>query len=167
MRWRPALPRPVAALWQASIWHPDAIPLDAAHRYVSPFKRVFLPLYDVVILWLGLAGLVQGFRAIGQALPGPGPTVLYVALAAAAIAALFGCAFPRLWKVEVAGKVVILALLAMIGITMVIAGLTIPHHTGITITPMVVGLSIPPLFKLWTLGREYGDRQTAEQESVS
>lgn len=150
-------------LWRATIWHPRAIPYDAAYLYVSPLKRVFLPAYDVIILWLGLAGFVQGFRSVSAILPDLWPAVLYALLAAAGIVCLVACVFPRLWKVEVIGKLVIVAVLTMIAITMVVAGLTIPHHTGITITPLLVGLMIPPLIRLWTLGREYGNRKARER----
>lgn len=146
-------------LWRASIWHPDAIPHDAAYRYVSPIKRVFLPAYDVVILWLGLAGLVLPLRAVGEALPEPGPTIVYIALAVSGVAAFLGCAFPRLWRAEITAKIAILGLLSMLAISMIIGGITIPRHTGITITPILIGLTIPPLIRLWTLGSELGDRR--------
>jgi hypothetical protein len=147
------------ALIRASIWDRAAIPHDAAYRYVSPIKRVFLPAYDVIILWIGLAGLVVPLQAVGQAVPEPWPMVLYIALAVAGIACFFGCAFPRLWRVEITGKVAILGLLSMLTVSMVLAGFTIPGHTGITITPILIGLMIPPLIRLWTLGSELGDRR--------
>lgn len=154
-----ALARLAIRLWRASIWHPDALPHDAAYIYVSPIKRVFLPAYDVVILWLGLAGLVQGFQSMSAILPGYGPGILYGILALAGVICLTGCAFPRLWKIEIGGKIAIVSILTMIAISMTIAGFTIPNHTGITVTPIVAGLLIPPLIRLWTLGREYGNRK--------
>lgn len=153
------LHRLAARVWRATIWHPDAIPHNAAYIYVSPIKRVFLPAYDVVILWLGLAGLVQGFQSVSAILPSVGPIVLYTVLALAGIVCFVGCAFPRLWKIEVAGKIIIVSVLTMIAITMIVAGFTIRSHTGITVTPILAGLMIPPLIRLWTLGREYGDRR--------
>ena len=145
-------------LWRASVWHPTAIPHNSAYIYVSPLKRVFLPAYDVVILWLGLAGIVQGFQSMSAIMPAFMPFVLYTSLAIAGVVCFVGCAFPRLWKVEVGGKVVIVAILTMIAISMTIAGFTLPNHTGITVTPLVIGLLIPPLIRLWTLGREHGRR---------
>lgn len=149
----------LGAVVRATIWAPDAIPHDAGYRYESPIKRVFLPAYDVIILWLGLAGLLVPLQAVGQALPEPWPAVLYIALAASGIACFFGIAFPRLWHVEITGKVAILGLLMMLTVSMVLAGITIPGHTGITITPILIGLMIPPLIRLWTLGSELGDRR--------
>ncbi|ERG63551.1 hypothetical protein L332_03675 [Agrococcus pavilionensis RW1] len=149
----------LAALWRASIWHPTAVPHDAAYIYVSPIKRVFLPAYDFVILWLGLAGLVQGFQSMSAIMPGVTPKLIYGALALAAAVCFLGCAFPRLWRIEIGGKIAIVSILSMIALSMTIAGLTIPNHTGITITPMVVALLIPPLIRLWTMGRERGRRK--------
>lgn len=149
----------VAKLWRASIWHPDAIPHNSAYIYVSPIKRVFLPTYDIIIVWLGLAGIVQGFQAVSAILPSIGPMVLYGLLVVAGLVCFAGCAFPRMWTVEIVGKIFIVSILTMIAIAMAIAGFTIPHHTGITVTPLVVGLLIPPLIRLWTLGREYGNRK--------
>lgn len=151
-------------LGRASIWYPSAIPHDAGHRYESPIKRVFLPAYDLIILWLGLGGLVVPLQAVGQALPMPWPNVLYIALAAAGIVCFFGIAFPRLWRMEIAGKVAILGLLAMLVVSMILAGITIPGHTGITITPIMIGLMIPPLIRLWTLGSELGDRRASQAD---
>lgn len=157
-----AIQRLGARLWRASIWHPSAIPHNAAYIYVSPLKRVFLPAYDVVILWLGLAGIVQGFQSVSAILPGFGPLALYTALALAGAVCFVCCVFPRLWRVEIGGKIAIVSILTMIALTMIVAGLTIPRHTGITVTPIVVGLLIPPLFRIWTLGREYGNRKAED-----
>lgn len=148
-------------LWRRTIWHPDAIPLDAAYIYVSPLKRIVLPAYDLVIFWLGLAGLVQGLRSVSSVLPHPGPGVFYFVLVLAGLACLIGCAFPGLWRLEIGGKILIVALLTGIGITMIYAGLTFPDHTGVTITPLIAGLLLPPLYRLWTLGRELSDREAA------
>lgn len=144
---------------EASIWHPDAIPHDAAYLYVSPIKRVFLPAYDIVILWLGLAGLVRGFQAISAVFTSPIAILIYGLLALAGLTCLVACAFPRLWRVEVGGKIAILTILGMIAVSMTIAGLSSMTHTGITITPVVVGLILVPLLRLWTLGGELGDRK--------
>lgn len=151
-------------LGRASIWHPDAIPHDAGYRYESPIKRVFLPAYDIIIVWLGLGGLVVPLQAVGQALPAPWPIVLYITLASAGAVCFVGIAFPRLWRAEITGKVSILGLLAMLTVSMVLAGLTIPAHTGITITPILIGLMIPPLIRLWTLGSELGDRRASRAD---
>lgn len=154
-------------LWRASIWYPAAIPHDAGHRYESPIKRVFLPAYDIVILWLGLGGLVVPLQAVGEALQPPWPTVLYIALAVAGIGCFFGISFPRLWRVEITGKVAILGLLTMLTVSMILAGITIPGHTGITVTPILIGLMIPPLIRLWTLGSELGDRRASQADGVA
>lgn len=154
-----ALQRLWLRLWRAMIWHPLAIPRDAAYIYVSPLKRAFLPAYDIAIAWLGLAGLYQGFQSVSAVFPDPVAVALYAGLTLSGIACFFGCAFPRLWRVEVGGKYLIITILTALAITMVIGGLTIRGHTGITVTPLIIICTFPPLIRLWTMGREYGNRK--------
>lgn len=145
-------------LWRASIWHPDAIPLHE-RKYAGPLKRVVFPLFDVAVVVLGIAGLFSGFQALRLTFPDPVPTLLYGTLVTMGVACFIGCAFPRLWAVEIGGKIIILMTLGVLFVAMIIAGVNVPAHTGLVIAPMVFVMMLIPFLRLWILGGEWGDRK--------
>ncbi len=145
-------------LWRASIWHPDAIPRHE-WKYAAPLKRVVFPVFDIAVLILGIAGLFSGFQALKLTFPDPVPTLIYGTLVAMGAACFVGCAFPGLWAMEITGKVIILMSLAVLFVAMIIAGATIPGHTGIVIAPMVFVMMLIPFLRLWILGVEWGERR--------
>lgn len=150
MRW-------LAAVGRASIWHRNAIP-TLEKKYASPLKRVVFPVYDVAVMLLGVAGLFSGFQALKLTFPAPVPGILYGTLVTMGVLCFVSCAFPRLWLPELIGKLVILMALGVLFVAMLIAGATIPGHTGIAIAPMVVVMMLFPFLRLWILGVEWGDR---------
>lgn len=145
-------------LWRSSIWHPDAIP-PHERKYAAPLKRVVFPVFDIAVLILGIAGLFSGFQALKLTFPDPVPTLIYGTLGAMGSLCFIGCGFPRLWAVEISGKVLILMSLGVLFVAMIIAGATVPGHTGIVIAPMVFVMTLIPFLRLWILGVEWGDRR--------
>ncbi|MFI8593720.1 hypothetical protein ACIGCK_04730 [Microbacterium sp. NPDC078428] len=146
-------------LWRRSIWHPDAIPpLEA--KYATPLKRVVFPLFNVAIILLGVAGAVQGFDAVRQAIPTPFPTVLYGAFITGGAVCMVGCAFPRLWPVEIAGKMFLLGVLAVLMITMLVTAANSPGHPGFAVAVILAVMMLFPSLRLWILGIEWAPRRT-------
>lgn len=145
------------ALYRASIWHPSAIP-PLEQKYASPLKRVVFPVYDVAVVLVGSLGLLAGIRAISQALPEPGPTLLFGALIVSGVVCFFGCVFPRLWLAEIIGKGVILISLLVVLIAMVVAAFRLEGYTGLTLAPVIVVMILVPLLRLWILGVEMAER---------
>lgn len=145
-------------LWRASIWHPGAIPLDE-RKYAVPLKRVIFPLYDIIVVLVGLIGLQAGVKAINEALPEPGPAVLYGALIIAGVACFVGAMFPRLWVVVLVGKSIILTSLIFLLGAMVVAAFSVESYTGLTFTPVIVAMMLVPLLRLWILGIEIAERR--------
>lgn len=96
------------ALWRASIWHPDAIPLH--ERKYASLKRVWLPLYDVVAVGAGLNAVVHGSRLLDR-LYGPFTDTIGVLFMVVAAVCFAGVAFPRLWAVELVGKFVLVGMI--------------------------------------------------------
>lgn len=96
------------ALWMASIWHPDAIPLH--ERKYASLKRVWLPLYDVVAVLAGIAAIAFGSRLLDR-LYGPFTDPIGAFFILVALVCLAGVAFPRLWAVELAGKFVLVGMI--------------------------------------------------------
>src|SRR3546814_5176807 len=137
-------------LWRASIWHPEAIP-RAERKYAIPLKRVLFPVYDIAVIFLGAFGILVGFRAMREAFPEPGPSILYGVLLGAGIACLLGCCFPRLWVMEITGKLIILTILAVVLISMLVAASSVSGYTGLAVVPVMVVMMLPPLLRLWIL----------------
>lgn len=145
-------------LGEASIWHPSAIP-PHERKYAAPLKRAVFPVFDIAVVVLGIAGMASGFQALRLTFPDPVPTILYGTLVAMGVACFIGCAFPRLWAIEIGGKILILMTLGVLFVAMIIAGVTVPGHTGIVIAPMVFVMMLIPFLRLWILGVEWGDRR--------
>lgn len=147
-------------VFAATIWAPNAIPRAEA-KYATPLKRVVLPLFDVTVIILGVLGIESGgFKALQLALPTPMPTAVYAAITIAAVVCFAGVAFPRLWVAEIAGKTTLVALLSLLGVSLVVAGTTVPGHAGLVAAPMVSWGIIIALLRLWILGREIAKRKT-------
>lgn len=146
-----------ARIARASIWAKGAIPL-AERKYASPLKRVLFPVYDIAIVIFGIAGLKVGFQAMTLTFPAPVPSIIYGLFIGTGALCFVGCAFPRLWLPEIVGKLLILMTLGVLFVAMIIAGTTIPGHTGVAVAPMVFVMMLPPFLRLWLLGVEWGDR---------
>jgi len=97
------------AIARASIWHHSAIPADE-WKFRS-IKRVWLPLYNAIMLGAGLWALWFGSPILKRLFPGELIDVAGLSLAAAAAVCLLGRAFPMLWPVEFFGKLAIAFLL--------------------------------------------------------
>lgn len=149
-------------VFAATIWAPGAIPRAEA-KYATPLKRVVLPFFDATVIALGILGIQSGgFKALQLALPAPMPVAVYAAIAIAAVVCLAGVSFPRLWFAEIAGKTTLVALLTLLGVSLIVAGSTVPGHAGLVAAPMVSwGITIA-LLRLWILGREIAKRKTGE-----
>jgi len=152
------------ALWRASIWHPDAIPLHEK-KYAS-LKRVWLPLYDTVAILAGIAAIAYGSRLLDR-LYGPFTDVIGVVFIAVAAVCFAGVAFPCLWAVELAGKVVLV-------------GMIVAYISGIVVSPspeqllareapswfIVAMLALNlwlPLWRIENLTGEWADRRADER----
>lgn len=151
-------------LWQRSIWHPDAIPLH--ERKYASLKRVWLPLYDVFAVLAGVAAIAHGSRLLDR-LYGPFTDVIGVVFIAVALVCLAGVAIPRLWAVELAGKVVLV-------------GMIVAYIAGIVVSPspeqllareapswfIVAMLALNlwlPLWRIENLTMEWADRRADER----
>src|SRR3546814_459103 len=99
-----------------------------------------------------------GFRGSREAFPEPGPSILYGVLLGAGIACLLGCCFPRLWVIEITGKLIILTILAVVLISMLVAASSVSGYTGLAVVPVMVVMMLPPLLRLWILGVELSGR---------
>ncbi|MDJ1113247.1 hypothetical protein [Microbacterium dauci] len=143
-------------LWRASIWHPDAIPPDE-FKYRS-LKRVWLPIYDGIAVGAGLWAAAFGSPLLHSLLEEQVIDVMGILLAAVATVCFLGVAFPGLWKVEIGGKVTLMALLGAYAFAVAVFRTNPDPAAGFV--AFVIALGIPlPLFRLTLLGEEIKERR--------
>lgn len=95
MRW-------LRAVGRASIWHRDSISIeDYGDRHTL---RIWLPLFDLVAIGGGLWATFYGSPILRRLFPVDLVEVAAFAMALAATVCLIGVAFPRLWPIELIGK---------------------------------------------------------------
>lgn len=89
-------------VWAASVWHPDAItPEEWKYRNL---KRVWLPLFDVIIITLGYVAALQGTPIMNRLFDHTVVDGIGIGLLVTGLVCLVGVAFPRLVGLEVAAK---------------------------------------------------------------
>lgn len=99
----------INVLYRNSIWHPEAI-AEEEFKYRN-LKRVWLPLFDLLSVLVGLLGVAYGSATLNRLYdPWVIDTMGYIFISSALVA-LIGVAFPRLWLPEVMGKLSMLGLL--------------------------------------------------------
>lgn len=144
----------------ASVWWPGA--LDAEPKKYRSLKRLWLPLYDVVALMNGLLAAAFGSRILDQIF-GDGTDLIGFFFAGVALVCLVGVSFPRLWRVEFAGKVLLIGM--VVGYIVCILAFPSPEQLELKEAPsffvsgmLVFGLPLA-CFGLDLLTREEFDRR--------
>lgn len=152
--------RLLRAIARASIWHPDAIPPDE-FKYRS-LKRVWLPLYDGVAVGAGLWAAAFGSPLLHSLFDAQVIDVMGILLAAVATVCFLGVAFPALWRVEIAGKVTLMALLGSYAFAVALFRTNPDPAAGFV--AFILALALPlPLFRLTLLGEEIKERRDEEE----
>jgi hypothetical protein len=144
----------LSRVFWASIWAPGSIPL-LERKYAVPLKRFVLPAYDILLVIGGYVAIHNGIPALDRLLPHGVATGIAITLMVTAIGALFGIAFPKLWRLETAAKVGIVGLLGLYFVAIVSVGGDTRAFIAI-----IVLLTLPtPCARLWLLGIERRDRE--------
>lgn len=140
-------------LWRMSIWHPDAIP-PAEWKY-RHLKRVWLPIYDLIAIIAGVFAFQIGSRLLYRLLDPDLVDVVGIAYAVVASVCLLGVAFPRLWVIEISGKVLLVGLIVGYISAIGLYSQTPPGEPPAWfVVTMLAGLLPMPLFRLGLLGEE-------------
>ena len=140
-------------LWRRSIWHPNAIPPD--EWKFRNLKRVWLPVYDLIAMWAGMQAVTFGSSILNRLFTPTLVDILGGALVAVAGVCLAGVIFPRLWLVEIVGKLLLVGLIA--GYITVI--LLFSENPNLFVVGMLsFGLPLA-FFRLSLLGEEWKERQ--------
>lgn len=148
------------ALWRASIWHPDALPPDE-WKYRS-IKRVWLPLYDLIVIGAGLWATAFGSPLLHRLFDESVVDVAGIGLAIAGMVCLMGVIFPAFWAVELLGKLAVLFLLAIYGACVAVFPTRPDPSAGFVVFILALGI-IPPLIRLSILGEELKERRAEDE----
>lgn len=125
-------------LWRATIWSRGALP-ESEWKYRN-LKRVWIPVYDLIAIGAGIMAVVHGSRLLDR-LYGDATDAIGLVFSAVALVCLVGVAFPRLWAVEVVGKVILV-------------GMVIAYMSAIAISPspeQILAREAPNWFVVWML----------------
>lgn len=144
--------RALRGLWRETIWHPSAIPATEGSTS-REMKRFVLPAFDILVIIMGFNAVTSGMPSFNIVYDGDVASFAAWTLLCSGIVALVGVSFPRLWALEAAGK---LAMLAVFG--GYAAALWVAFFQGSGARAFVAagltGLIALPLWNLARLGRE-------------
>lgn len=142
-------------LYLASIWAPDAIPIEE-WKYRN-LKRIMFPVVDLLFVLAGIAAVREGVPAINEFFPGYIVTAFSYLLILAGFVCLIGVSFPRLWPVEIAGKSVLLGLITGFILSLFILICFGESQRGFAFA--IACVSICPIYwRLTLLGNEWQSR---------
>lgn len=144
-------------LARATIWHPAAIPADAEWKYRWE-KRLWLPLYDAVMIAAGLWAALWGSPTLHALFDETTVDVSGGLLAIAAAVCLCGVVFPRLWLAEILGKLFLVFLLATYAAAVAFFRGD-PAPEGGFVVFILAGALYAPCSRLTTLAEEYKQRR--------
>jgi hypothetical protein len=144
------------AIGRRSIWHRDAIPITEG-ELARDVKRWVLPVVDVLFILASISGLVRGMPSFEVVYSETVSNVAAVLILAASIACLVGVSFPRLWRLELVGK------MALAFVLLTYAALLVFLSVGGSARGFVAGVCaasvVLPLWRIVWLGREYRRRK--------
>lgn len=139
-------------LWRASIWHPGAVPVYEGET-AAELKRGALPLLDLCLIIAGAMAVRNGMPTFNLVYNDVISTVAAWLLLISAFSAGVGVMFPRLWRLEAVGKIVMFSILLAYSV-----GLWGLLSSGIQGRGFVAGttsaLTIIVGWNLWRIGRE-------------
>jgi len=142
-----------------SIWHPESIPPEE-FKYRN-LKRIWLPVYDFLAIWAGVEAALVGSPLLNRIFPGDFVDGAGATFTVVASLCLVSVAFPRLWRLELVGKVVLVGMIAAYAACILLYS---PNPDPNHFVVLVLAFSLPlPLFRLNLLGEEIKERRAVRQ----
>lgn len=129
----------------ATVWAPNGV--RAEDWRFRGIYRFVLPVTDILFFWFGAAGWYNGVASVQDAAGIRWQEWWSLSLALAAAVAFVGIAFPRLWLVEVMGKIPLIALVFVYIVITFARGLSDPN---IIATSGIIAILI--LLPIWRVG---------------
>lgn len=147
------------SLYRNSIWNPDAIqPEEFKYRNL---KRLWLPLFDLLSILVGVLGVAYGSRILNELYPESLVDGLSLTFILASIVAGVGIIFPKLWIPEVIGKITMLGLLGGYSTAIWVSFFQGNVESGF-VAAMLMYPVLFPLFRLDILGEEVKQRRVEQ-----
>jgi hypothetical protein len=150
-------------LLSKTIWAKGAIPASE-RKYATPLKRFVLPAFDFVCFVSGLFAVYGGIPAFEQALSPHTADILGYLFAITAASCFVGIAFPNLRRVELGSKIALFSLMGMYSFCLAFLG-DAGGSSRYFAAGIVAAATLIPLFRLWILGVEIGDRHLAAHDA--
>lgn len=142
-----------ALLGRASIWGPESVEQKDAR--VRTLLRVYLPLYDVLVVAFGIGGYFGGIPALRDVFDDRYAHAWSLTLAATAFACLVGAAWPAsLWRLEFAGKWFLVALLLVYVGALALAGVIAGDLGRGVVGFLPLAAAVLPVFWAGDIARE-------------
>lgn len=147
------------ALWEASIWHPDAIP-PSEGELARDVKRWVLPTLDALLILGSVLGLHGGMPTFAIVYNAAVSQAASVAVLLFAVGCLVGIAFPRLWVLELASKCGLTFVLLTYAV-LLLALATGEYPARGFVAGVTAAVTVLPVWRIVWLGREYRRRRKA------
>lgn len=154
-------------LYRQTIWRSGEIPMHE-QKYRS-LKRVWLPLYDTIAVVAGVMAAGYGSRLLDR-LYGDATDFIGIFFAFVAAVCLAGVAFPKLWAVEIVGKLLLIGMIIAYATAIIVS--PSPEQLAAREAPswfiaVILLLPLPlPLFRLELLATEWVDRRAVARRRV-
>lgn len=120
-------------------------------------KMVWLPLYDAIAIFAGVQAVLFGSTILNRLFPPSLVDFLGAVLTIVAAVCFVGVAFPRLWLMEIIGKVLLVGLVAGY-VTTILMFSENPGPNLFVVGMLTFGLPLA-FFRLNLLGEEFKERR--------
>lgn len=137
-----------ARLAAATIWSRNGV--SAADWRFRGLFRFVLPLTDLFFLYFGVVGFIGGVSSVQHAAGHTWAACWSIGIAASALGAMIGVAFPKLWAVELGAKIVLIGLVSAY-VALFAAKIITDFHTSAS-TGLVLILILLPVWRVGDLG---------------
>lgn len=148
----------IARLAAQTVWHKNGIPAeDWKYRRLV---RLWLPLYDIIAMGTGLAGLLFGSNILDSLFTARNADIVTGAFVVVATAALMCVIFPALWPAEIVAKVLLVGLITAYIFTILVYGSPGPTGLPNLFVAGMLAFGLPlALFRLDLLGQDILERR--------
>lgn len=140
-----------------SVWATGAIPPEE-WKYRN-LKRVVFPGIDLVLTAAGLTAFTRGIPAITEFYPVWVTTILASVLTTAGVVSFLGVSFPKLWPMELVGKVILLGILVIYFASLFVLTFFANDDSRSFVMYIALGFIIPIGWRMGIAGVEWQERR--------
>ena len=154
-------------LYRQSIWATGATPIDDPWRNA---KRIWLPLFDMIMITCGINAIVFGSRLLDR-LYGDFTDIIGAAFVLVSAACLIGVGWPRMWPVEIVGKILLVSMIVGYVFGIILSPspeqLAAKEAPNWFIVSMTLGLIVLPTMRLDNLIDEWVERRAKRRREAA